>query len=293
MLHGLGQYYVWFCLKRLLHVATIQADVLIMLCTSYQVIKFNIPSSLLIMTVLEECPRRPPIAECPTCCCNSTDNIEFYDPRQPEPPCTAPPARYQARFVGTWTLACHPDYYPPNPFWTPLVGASHKPQYTVWDACMDNVSNGVAVVSQIGQINIILMEFDAQGDNVLGRYIGGGIPGDGETMGDFVVDKDHQYVSGLFMQVPSLDHMMGVSRLRLCNGHDWIRRIKVCGELFSTATLNPRAFPGRNTIQYNNCSFGYFEYRFLEYLNPLPEPFPEENSTFCQDQSKPAQNVEE
>ena len=36
-----------------------------------------------------ECPSTGPIEECPTCCCESSDNIEFYDPDSPEPECTA------------------------------------------------------------------------------------------------------------------------------------------------------------------------------------------------------------
>ena len=45
--------------------------------------------SLINFIVPEKCPRSDPIEECPTCCCESGDNVEFYDPGAEEPNCTA------------------------------------------------------------------------------------------------------------------------------------------------------------------------------------------------------------
>lgn len=244
----------------------------------------------MFVAVVTECPNkqpdRPSEDVCPICCCKSSENIEFYNPREPEPRCTAPPARYQAKFVGTWTARCNPDYYPAGAHWSPLTGVSHDPTYEVWEACMLNVSRGVALVSQFGQTNVIQEEYRARGDAVRSIYRGRGISGAGETTTNFIVDSDHQYVSGLTMIAPSLDRMMGVSLLRLCNGSDWRRTIKVCGELFSTATRSERVSPNRNSVHYSNCSFGYFEFTFLEYLQPLPTPFPQPDSTECQAQGE-------
>ena len=116
---------------------------------------------------------------------------------------------------------------------------------------------------------------------MLDRFRGRTISGDGETASSLRVDKDHQYVSAVTMLAPSRDRMMGVSLLRLCDGSDWKRYVKVCGELFSTATRSPRVAP-RNSIQATNSSFGYFEFTFQRYDEPLPVPFPAANSTACQ-----------
>ena len=89
-------------------------------------------------------------AECPTCCCTSSNNVKYYNESEGEPSCTAPNARYQVKLVGTWTLSCHPDYYFNNSIWSPLTGISHKPEYELWNACMCNASAGVALVSQTG-----------------------------------------------------------------------------------------------------------------------------------------------
>ena len=105
---------------------------------------------LLSPSVPAECPVNSTVSGCSTCCCASSDNVEFYVPSMGEPDCTAPAAVYEARFVATWTSSCHPDYYFSSAHWSPLTGISHKPEYELWDACMYNVSLGVATVSQTG-----------------------------------------------------------------------------------------------------------------------------------------------
>jgi len=59
---------------------------------------------------------------------------------------------------------------------------------------------------------------------------------------------------------PSVDQMTGVSRLDLCDGDGWKKYVKVCAELFSTATKSKRVRI-YNTAQMHNCSFGYFEFK--------------------------------
>ena len=132
---------------------------------------------------------------------------------------------------------------------------------------MDNVSPGVAQVSQTGRTDLIEGEYEAAGDSILDTFKAGLIGGAGRTSRDLDVDKDHQWASVVTMLAPSRDRMAGVANLRLCDGHDWKRYVKVCAELFSTATRSDRfhASMERNTIQWNNCSFGYFEFTFKNY----------------------------
>ena len=70
--------------------------------------------------------------------------------------CMVPAAIYEVKFVATWTNTCHPDYYVSNAHWSPLTGISHKPEYKLWDACMYDVSPGVALVSQTGDTSEML-----------------------------------------------------------------------------------------------------------------------------------------
>ena len=217
--------------------------------------------------VPEQCPRDDPIEECTTCCCDSTDNVEFYDPTADEPECTAPPATYEMKFVFTWSATCHPDYYFPNEsIWSPPTGASHTPGYRMWDACMDNASPGVGLVSQTGNTSIINQEYMAAMKYILDTTEGKLVPsGTGMTSSNLIVDKYHQYVSAISMLVPSPDRLVGVADLRLCDGDGWRDSVQVCFELFSTATASEKVVPEmeRNTLQFNNCSFGYVQFNLL------------------------------
>ena len=97
-----------------------------------------------------ECPPFS-IPACSTCCCASSGNVEFYVPSEGEPICTAEDVVYEVKFTATWTGTCHPNYYSyGGAHWSPLTGISHKPEYELWDACMYDVSPGVATVSQTG-----------------------------------------------------------------------------------------------------------------------------------------------
>ena len=217
-------------------------------------------------SVPRQCPSDPNVEadRVKRCCCESTDNVKFYLPKGPNPICRASgEPNYRVRFNSKWTERSHPSYYFPDAHWSPLTGVSHDPKYEIWNACMFNVSEGVALVSQVGRVDVIEAEYAAQGDLVKDVILGKRIEQDGETNVNFTVNSTHNYVSVLTMLAPSVDQMAGVSRLDLCNGNKWRRYVKVCAELFSTATKSDRvATP--NSIQMNNCSFGFFEFRNMD-----------------------------
>ena len=212
----------------------------------------------------ERCPGDIALSTCPTCCCNSTANVEFYNPDQTEPECTAPPAKYEMRFVFTWSGICHPDYYfPGESLWSPPTGVSHNPQYRMWDACMDDASPGVKEVSMSGSTATINMEYMQNMANILDSSQGELVkPGAGVTSSYLIVDKSHQFVSAISMLVPSPDRLVGVADLRLCDGGVWKDSVQVCLELFSTAANSERVVAAmqRNSLQANNCSFGYVRF---------------------------------
>ena len=133
----------------------------------------------------------------------------------------------------------------------------------MWDACMDNASPGVGLVSQTGSTSVINQEYALAGENIFGMVQGDLVPtGSGETSRTLKIDKDHQFVSGISMLVPSPDRLVGVADLRLCDGDQWKREVQICFELFSTATATAKVAPEmeRNSVQENNCSFGYVRF---------------------------------
>ena len=218
--------------------------------------------------VPEKCPGGISSDACPTCCCESSDNVEFYDPdAASEPECTtSSPAIYNIAFSYTWNSQCHPDYNFPLQVFTPPVAVSHTPQYRMWDACMDNPTLGVRSIAENGVVSIVEQEYDEAGENTLSSSAGDlVIGGGGGTSVNLTVDKSHQWVSAGFMLFPSPDRFLGVADLCLCDGESWKKRVKVCLELFSVATASERVAPAgeRNSLQASNCSFGYIEFNLV------------------------------
>ena len=222
-------------------------------------------------TVPKECPSNGSKEGCPTCCCESSENVEFYDPDAPEPECTAPPAVYEMTFNFTWNEVCHPGDYESYlifiPAWSEPIAVSHNTKYRLWDACMDDVSVGVSHFSQVGLTSVILQEFMAAGDNIHEYVIADFfLQSTSQLSQNITVDKDYQWVSALSQRGPPNDKVVGVADLRLCDGDEWKESVKVCFELFSTATASERVASEmeRNSVQGNNCSFGFVEFDLMK-----------------------------
>ena len=169
----------------------------------------------------------------------------------------------------TWSDTCHPESYSDVSRWEAIVGLSHNTNYRLWDACAADVSPGLSEASQTGTLNIL-------GNEILNANIAGDLldtSGNtlfanafGTSQGDLIIDNSHQWVSTFVRQVPSSDHFVGVADLRLCNGNTWKESVKVCLELFSTSTASSRVSgpDERNSVQANNCSYGYVQFTLKE-----------------------------
>ena len=132
---------------------------------------------------------------------------------------------------------------------------------------MDNVTIGVGIMSQLGDTSILDQEYLAAGDTILDTAVGEMVlAGVGESSINLTVNAYYQWVSAGLMLFPSVDRMVGVVDLRLCDGDVWKQSVKVCLELFSTATASEKIVGEmeRNSLQANNCSFGYVEITLLE-----------------------------
>ena len=189
--------------------------------------------------------------------------MEFYDPDYPKPECNAPPATYEMQFVFTWSNMCHPDYYFNDSKWTPASAVTHNTHYRMWDACMQDISAGVALLSQNGSLSVITTEIILEAlmnDSTLDGPIfdSHSVPqGSGSTSFYINVDKYHQWISAMSHLAPSVDQLVGVADLRLCDDDQWKKKVKVCMELFSTATDSK--IVERRSVQLDNCSFGFIE----------------------------------
>ena len=143
------------------------------------------------------------------------------------------------------------------------------PVYRLWDACMNNLSEGVLTYSQTGDRSILTRQLIAQAiagnrlDDVQASAVS---QGSDSSTDEFVIDKYNQYVSVISRQVPSPDYIVGVADLQLCDGDKWRETVKVCMELFSTGANSEGVADEmeRNSVQANNCSFGYIEFNLKE-----------------------------
>ena len=136
---------------------------------------------------------------------------------------------------------------------------------------MDSVTSGLAAFSQTGDISGILNEAihatTVTFTVIDGAIFGDAIPYASGTLSTYITfDKDHQYVSALTRLIPSPDYVVGVADLNLCDGNKWKESVKVCFELFSTATASDRVAPenDKNSVQGHNCSFGFAEFNLTE-----------------------------
>ena len=267
LLYYYSMYMLWHYCRLLNH------EPCLMLTAIPRVSGFDMHSNVIhvIVIVPEKCPRSDPIEECPTCCCESGDNVEFYDPGAEEPNCTALPATYEMKFNFAWSEVCHPGDYLSysifNPVWSAPIGVSHNIKYRLWDACMDDVSVGVGLVSQIGLTGVLVQEFTMAGSNILDYTVDSMfVQPSGQSSQNLRVDKDHQWVSAISNRGPTPDQLVGVADLHLCDGDKWRESVKVCFELFSTAAASERVAGEmeRNSVQGDSCSFGYVEFDLIE-----------------------------
>ena len=73
------------------------------------------------------------------------------------------------------------------------------------------------------------------------------------------LDPDNPLVTVMMMMGGTPDRIVGTTNLFMCRKAGWRNRVKICAELFSTATASERV-ADRNSVQGGNCSFGYFRF---------------------------------
>ncbi len=86
-------------------------------------------------------------------CGSSTSPTDVNTPAMmmaaPPPPVPAAEARYRVTFRATWSQATHPDRFPSNPHFSPLVGATHNASVRFWEAG-SIASEGIEPMAELG-----------------------------------------------------------------------------------------------------------------------------------------------
>ena len=140
-------------------------------------------------------------------------------------PAAAPTARYSVTFQAMWSRATHPEDFPSNPHFSPLVGATHSSRVRFWEPGAV-ASPGIEDMSELGATTPLDNEIRAaiaQG-TAQNLMLGSGInPSPGSTGIEFEIGRDFPLVTLVSMVAPSPDWFTGVHDMSLIENGDWVR----------------------------------------------------------------------
>ncbi len=133
-------------------------------------------------------------------------------------------AVYRLRFRSDWSAATHPESFPRNPHFSPLIGGVHNAGVRFWREG-GLASRGIEVVAEQGRTS----PFDQQLANAVadGTALtvlrGGGIDrSPGAVALTFTVEREFPLVTLVSMLAPSPDWFVGVAGLSLFEDGDWV-----------------------------------------------------------------------
>lgn len=134
-------------------------------------------------------------------------------------------AQYSVRFDATWSAATHPIDFPNNAHFSPLIGATHRPEIRFWQEGSP-ASNGIERMAEEGLSDPLAAEVQpAIGAGDADQVLRGGsiAHSPGATELSFAIDEDFPAVTLVSMLAPSPDWFVGVSALSLREGGDWVQ----------------------------------------------------------------------
>jgi hypothetical protein len=136
----------------------------------------------------------------------------------------APPVvRYRVVFAATWSATTHPQSFPANAHFSPLVGGTHTRRATFWE--VDRLaSDGIEAMAELGSTGTLVSEIQAQaalGNASSSTIVGSGVFSPGSTSLEFNVTRQFPLLTLVTMVAPSPDWFTGVAGLRLLVGGQW------------------------------------------------------------------------
>ncbi|MBN1294116.1 MAG: spondin domain-containing protein [Candidatus Latescibacteria bacterium] len=157
-------------------------------------------------------------------------------------------ANFLVTFTSTWSAATHPDNFPPNPHFSPLIGVVHNKNASLWKEGL-LASNGIKQVAETGATDIISSEIDAiivQG-SAYGKISKSGLSSSPGTLTEvFTAHRDFPLVSLVSMLAPSPDWFVGVSGFSLVENNDWIIEKKVDLYVYDAGTDSGTTYTADN-----------------------------------------------
>jgi hypothetical protein len=138
-------------------------------------------------------------------------------------------ATYRVTFDAEWSVATHPDGFPPNPHFSWLVGATHREAASLWEPG-GLASPGIEAMAETGATDALLAEVDGlRAAGTADRRLSGDFLAlsPGTVSMTFDVRASHPLVSLVTMIAPSPDWFVGVHGLDLFAGGAWADELTV------------------------------------------------------------------
>jgi hypothetical protein len=167
---------------------------------------------------------------------------------QPEAPATA---RYRVTFEATWTAVTHPLEAPPNPHFSPLIGATHTANVAFWrEGAL--ASEGIRRMAEQGRTSPLDDEIRAAiaAGTANQLFQGEGISSPKSTSLEITLSRDFPLVTLVTMVAPSPDWYAGVAGLALLENGSWVEDRIVALVPWDAGTDSGRTFlsPDEETL---------------------------------------------
>ena len=135
----------------------------------------------------------------------------------------SPVVRYRVVFDATWSAQTHPQSFPSNAHFSPLVGGVHTGRAEFW-AVGDLASQGIEDMAELGATSTLVAEIQfaaSSGNASASTIVGSGISSPGSTSVQFNVTREFPLLTLVTMVAPSPDWFAGVAGLPLLLGGRW------------------------------------------------------------------------
>lgn len=157
-------------------------------------------------------------------------------------------ATYEVTFTSTWSAATHPEDFPSNPHYSPLIGASHDADVSLWKPG-ETATPGVESMAETGGTTALRAEIEAHANagRVARVLSGSGISlSPGSVTMSLAVDDDAPLVTLVSMLAPSPDWFVGVAGLDLREGGEWVAERTVDLYVYDAGTDDGAAYTSPN-----------------------------------------------
>ena len=137
-------------------------------------------------------------------------------------------AEYNVTFEATWSENSHPQDFPANPHFSPLIGATHNENVVFWEPG-GLASPGIENMAERGSRAELAAEVDAAIADGTSFSVprGNGISSPGSTNFSFEIHQAYPLVTLVSMVAPSPDWFVGVHGLNLLRNGQWVKEMVV------------------------------------------------------------------